>query len=107
MAAPGWFRRDGDTLIVSVHVQPGARHTGVQGLHGGALKIRVAAPPLDGRANDELQRFFADVLNVPRRDVTILSGEKSRKKRFAIRGGRVELLLRLTENPAGTADPVS
>ena len=94
-------------LIVTVHAQPGAKHTEVQGLHGNgsdsgngsgnadALKIRVAAPPLDGRANLELRRFLAGILQVPRRDVMLLSGDKSRSKRFAIRGGRVEAVLQL------------
>lgn len=106
-ALPAWCRAEGDTLIVSVYAQPGAKHTEVQGLHGkgngkgngdgngDALKIRVAAPPLDGRANLQLRRFLAGILQVPRRDVKLLSGEKSRSKRFAIRGGRVEAVLQL------------
>lgn len=97
MSTGHWFRQDGETLIVSIYVQPGARHTEVQGLHGDALKIRVAAPPLDGRANDELQRFLCNLMQVPRRDVTLLSGDKSRSKRFAIRGGKVEALLQLVK----------
>ncbi|MEO8104426.1 MAG: DUF167 domain-containing protein [Betaproteobacteria bacterium] len=87
-----WFRRDGDQIIVSVHAQPGAKRTGIQGLHGGALKIRVAAPPVDGAANDELRRFLAKSFDVALRDVEQIAGLASRAKRFVIRGSRVEPL---------------
>ena len=91
----GWFHTEGDTLILSIYAQPGARQTLIQGLHADALKIRVAAPPLDGRANDEIRRFLANVLQVPLRDVRIISGEKSRSKRFSICGAQIDPLLRL------------
>jgi uncharacterized protein len=85
-----WFRYDKDCLILSVHAQPGAKRTGIQGLHGEALKIRVAAPPVDGAANDELRRFLAQTFDVALRDVDLISGPTSRAKRFAIRGSRVD-----------------
>ncbi len=81
--------------MLSIYAQPGARQTLIQGLHGDALKIRVASPPLDGRANDEIRRFLANVLQVAQRDVTIVSGEKSRSKRFNICGAQIDPLLRL------------
>ena len=90
-----WFHTDGEALILSIHAQPGARQTLIQGLHGDALKIRVAAPPLDGRANDEIRRFLANVLQVSLRDVTLMSGEKSRGKKFRILGARIDPLLQL------------
>ncbi len=92
-----WFHTDGDTLVLSIYAQPGARQTLIHGLHGDALKIRVATPPLDGRANDEIRRFLANVLQVPQRDVTMLSGEKSRSKRFYVRGARIDPLLILAD----------
>ena len=90
-----WFHTDGDTLVLSIYAQPGARQTLIQGLHGDALEIRVAAPPLDGRANDEIRRFLGNVLQVPQRDVTLLSGEKSHRKRFCVRGAQIGPLLQL------------
>lgn len=54
--------------------------------HAGALKVRLTAPPLDGRANDALRRFLAEHLNVPVSAVRIVSGEKSRTKRVAVTG---------------------
>ncbi len=82
-----WHRRLPDgTLILSVHAQPGAKRTEVAGLHGDALRIRVAAPALEDRANAALIEFIAERLGVPRRNVTLVSGTKSREKRFEIRG---------------------
>jgi uncharacterized protein (TIGR00251 family) len=58
----------------------------VAGWHGDAIKIRVAAPPVDGAANDALQRFLADRLGVPTQAVTITGGHTSRRKRVTIQG---------------------
>ena len=68
------------TLQLTLHVQPGASHTEVSGTHGDALKVRLAAPPVDGKANAELLRFLAEVFGVPRRNVTLVRGETSRAK---------------------------
>jgi uncharacterized protein (TIGR00251 family) len=81
-----WHRRSpGGFLVISIHAQPGAKCTEVAGLHGDALKIRVAAPALEDRANVALVDFIAGKLGVGRRDVALLSGAKSREKRFEIR----------------------
>ncbi len=75
------IRRQADGAVtLSLHVQPGAKQTGFAGLHGDALKIRLAAPPVDGKANACLQAFVADFFDVPRRAVTLISGESSRQK---------------------------
>lgn len=66
--------------MLALHVQPGARRTEPAGVHGKALKVRIAAPPLDGRANDVLRQFLADAFAVPLRRVTLLRGETSRDK---------------------------
>lgn len=80
-----WYRREacGD-LIISLHIQPGAKRTEIAGRHGGALKIRLAAPPVDGRANASLAAFLAQQLDVPPSRVTLLSGAGSRQKRLRI-----------------------
>jgi uncharacterized protein (TIGR00251 family) len=84
---PSWWRRAADgSLVLAIHAQPGAKRTEVAGLHGDALKVRVAAPALEDRANDALIEFLAERLNVPKRNVTLLSGHKSREKRFAVVG---------------------
>ncbi|MDR0967082.1 MAG: DUF167 domain-containing protein [Myxococcales bacterium] len=71
---------------LALHVQPRASKTGIAGEHGDRLKLRLAAPPVDGAANEELIRFFADLFDVQKRAVEIVSGESGRQKRVIIRG---------------------
>lgn len=74
------------TATLTVHVVPRARATAVVGRHGDALKIRLAAPPVDGAANTALIRFLADRLGVARSAVIIVSGGSARRKRVTIDG---------------------
>lgn len=71
---------------LKIHVVPNARKSELAGLHGDAIKIRCAAPPLDGRANREVCELLADLLGVAVRDVTIVRGERSRDKLVEIAG---------------------
>jgi uncharacterized protein (TIGR00251 family) len=75
-----WRRDEGGALVLALHVQPGAARTAVAGVHGDALKIRLAAPPVDGKANAELLRFLAQAFGVARRNVELLRGAKARAK---------------------------
>ncbi len=89
-ASCAWRREDGNDLVLALHVQPGAKRTEVAGVRGeGAearLKIRLAAPPVDGKANAELLRFLAAAFGVPLRAVLLLRGEASRQKSVRITG---------------------
>jgi uncharacterized protein (TIGR00251 family) len=76
----GWRREDGDALVLTLHVQPGAKRTEIAGAHGDALKIRLAAPPVDGKANAALVRYLAGAFGVPMRQVTLVRGDSSRQK---------------------------
>lgn len=69
-----------------LHIVPRARATAVAGTHGDAIKIRVAAPPVDGAANAELVRFLAAQLGVPAARVTIAAGTGGRRKTVAVEG---------------------
>ncbi|MEX1185034.1 MAG: DUF167 domain-containing protein [Gemmatimonadaceae bacterium] len=71
---------------LKIHVVANAKKTGLAGLHGDAVKIRCAAPPLDGRANREVREILAGLLGVPVRDVTIARGERSRDKIVEVAG---------------------
>jgi hypothetical protein len=73
-------------VVLRVRVQPRAGRTGIEGLLGNELKIRVAAPPVDDAANEALQRFLADRLECPRGNVQILRGHKSRSKVLLLGG---------------------
>ena len=77
---PVWARRVTGGWALAVRVQPGARRSEVVGPLGEVLRIKVAAPAHDGKANAELVRFLAEVLHVPRRSVQILRGRTSRSK---------------------------
>ena len=75
--------------MLVLHVQPGAKRTEVSGLHGEALKIRLAAPPVDGKANEALLGFVADIFGVPQRGVELLRGGQSRHKMVRVTGSSV------------------
>jgi len=79
-----WRRDDHGAVVLTLHVQPGAKWTEVAGLHGNALKIRLAAPPVEGKANAALLRFLAAAFDVPLRNVTLVRGETSREKTVRI-----------------------
>jgi hypothetical protein len=74
------------TARLTLRVAPGAASTAVVGRHADGWKVRVAAAPENGRANAALVRLLADVLRVPERDVSIVSGQASRTKTVALRG---------------------
>ena len=71
-------------MTLELHVQPGASRSEFAGKHGDRLKVRLAAPPQDGKANAALIEFLAQYYGVPRRKVRITSGLKSRQKRVVI-----------------------
>lgn len=85
-----WYQRNADMLTLVLHVQPGAKQTCVAGLHGEALKIRLAAPPVEGKANEALLRFIADQFGVTLRNVELKRGEQSRHKRVVVQGSQVD-----------------
>ena len=69
-----------------VRVQPGAGRSAVTGRHGDALALRVAAPPIGGRANAECLELVADLFGVRKSQVELVAGEKNRQKRFRVAG---------------------
>ena len=75
-----WCSRQGDYLRLAVYVQPGAAVSAVVGEHGGALKLKLKASPVDGKANEALQSTIAELLGVAKRDVNLLQGLSSRRK---------------------------
>jgi uncharacterized protein (TIGR00251 family) len=81
---PHWLRVEAGRVVLSLHVQPGAKRTEVAGLHGEALKLRLAARAVEGAANAALIQFIAEAFGVPQRQVQIVSGERSREKRVAV-----------------------
>ena len=94
-----WLRAGKGHITLSLHIQPGAKKTEVAGVHGDALKIRLAAPPVDGKANAALIEFLATRLGVARAQVTLKSGQTSRRKVLEIDGAPADLVARLTPEP--------
>ncbi|MCB1934329.1 MAG: YggU family protein [Nitrosomonas sp.] len=76
-----WFRCEGHSdFVLTLHIQPGAKRTEPAGLHGDAMKIKLAAAPVEGKANLALLKYLADCFEVPRHQVVLKQGEKSRRK---------------------------
>ena len=79
-------------LKLAIHATPGAKRTEAAGLHGDALRVRLAAPPVDGKANEALIRFIADTLALPKSAVCLKSGQTSRRKVVEVAGARPEIV---------------
>lgn len=86
MAIPTWLRECADGVEVSIYVQPGAKKTELAGDHDGALKLRISAPPVDGKANAAVIAFLADRCGVSKGKVLLLSGDTARRKRLHVIG---------------------
>ena len=92
-----WITESKDRVILNIHATPRASKSQVQGLHGDALKVRLQAPPVDGKANEALLEFLAKTLGIPQRQISLVSGQTNRQKRIAIHGltaGIIERILR-------------
>ena len=81
---PDWLVPRADGVVLLVAAQPGARHTELVGLHDGALRVRLAAPALEGRANEELRAWLARQLGCTRSRLSVLRGDKSRRKQVLV-----------------------
>ena len=91
---PPWLREDDEGVLLDVHLQPGARRSALCGEHGGRLKIAIAAPPLEGRANEALVEWLAKQIDLPRRQVQLVAGRRSRDKTLRAAGISAAQVLR-------------
>ena len=92
---PAWISIDSDSadsFIIALHCQPGAKKTEVQGEHDGRLKIRLAAPPVQGKANEALIQWLSKTLEIRRANIELLAGDLSRLKRVRVQGLTAEQL---------------
>lgn len=92
------------TVMVRLHVQPKASKTRITGLFDGCLKLAILAPPVDGKANDEVVKFLAGLLEISGRDITLKSGAQGRRKQILVKGlpldeVRRKLSLKLANHP--------
>ncbi len=98
---PLQFQESHGSVVLPIKVTPRANKSEIVGLEGDAIKVRLKAPPVDGKANEALVRFIAEVFAVPRASVEIVSGLTARRKLVSVRGVSAaraqQLLLRTTE----------
>lgn len=98
LATCGCLEADRDQgILLSVHVQPRASKNAFAGIHDGAVKLRITSPPVDGKANGQLIEILAKMFHVPKSEVTLASGQQSRRKRFRIAGVAYEAALKILE----------
>lgn len=90
-----WLRAGKGHITLTLHIQPGAKKTDVAGVHGDALKIRLAAPPVDGKANAALISFVADRLGLAKSAVSLKSGQASRRKVLEVNNAPADSAQRL------------
>ena len=86
LSMASWYRYSDGNLILTLYIQPGAKQSEIVGLHGDALKLKLASPPIDGKANKALLQFIAAQFDLPTRQVKLIRGEKSRHKTVEIIG---------------------
>lgn len=79
-----FYHWDGEDLLISLYVQPKASQAGIVGEHNGRLKVKVSAPPTDGKANAEVQKLLAKAFKVAKSNVQIVQGAQSREKQVRI-----------------------
>ncbi|MGD9850829.1 MAG: DUF167 domain-containing protein [Nitrospirales bacterium] len=108
MTSKPWAIEKNDGVELKFFLQPRAAKSQIMGIHGEEIKIRIQAPPLDGRANEELCRFLSKMMGVPQRFVQIVSGMSSRHKRVRIKGkalGDLQSLLPTLPGQVGCVSP--
>jgi uncharacterized protein len=83
----GFITPTEDGILINFRVSPGAKHTSIEGPYGeNSIKLRVAAPPIDGKANAEVERFLAEILGTTPSDIKLVRGASSRDKVVLVRG---------------------
>jgi len=104
VSTPQWLGEDETGVILTLRVVPRAHKSEIVGVQGEALKVRVAAPPLEGAANRELVAFLARSLGVRKGQVSIESGERSRRKRVRVAGLTAAEVLERSSLTPGSPD---
>jgi len=85
-----WYQVNDKELTIHVYVQPGAKKTEIQGFYANALKIRLNAPAIEGRANEALIKYLAQLFAVPTRQVVLQRGKQSKHKTLAIKDSKID-----------------
>lgn len=86
------FRQTSEGIELVLHVLPNAPKSQIVGLHGERLKIKIKAPPVEGKANEEIVQFFSTVLGIPKKQIDFRRGERSKSKTLLVRGLTLEAI---------------
>ena len=89
--------KDDREVILNLNIQPKSSRDRIAGLHDGAIKINITAPPVEGKANNRVIAFLSRLLKIPKTSITIMSGHQGRKKRVAIFGSNPDHIRRILE----------
>jgi len=100
-----WFERGPERVTLRVHAQPGAKRTEVVGLHGDSLKLRLASPPVDGKANACLIAFLAMKFGLRKNQLAIVRGASARQKTVLVSAPDVDPLILLPPDQATAITP--
>ena len=100
----GFYHWQDDDLLLTVRVQPKASKDEISGEQDGALKIRITAPPVDGKANKHLIAYLASIFKVPKSKIELISGETGRNKRLLIHKPKIvpDMIRRQTPGTGST-----
>ncbi len=92
-----WIQQTADGVVLSVRAVPRASKNAIQGVHDGALKIRLTTPPVDGKANQALIKYLSKALKISKSQIELMQGETSRHKILKITGITMDEIIRKTE----------
>ena len=101
-SSPPFLRNSKEGLILEVVVAPRAKRSKFVGFHGGYPKISLAAPPIEGRANEELVSLLKELFGIPGRDIELIRGDTSKRKAVLLRGISTEKVLQVLETSQGS-----
>jgi uncharacterized protein (TIGR00251 family) len=104
MSLPDFLTPAGSGVVIEAFVQPRSARNAVAGIHGSALKLKVTAPPLEDRANRAVESFVADLLELPKSNVSVIHGRSSRHKWIQVAGRdakSVAAILEVSLSPGG------
>jgi uncharacterized protein (TIGR00251 family) len=93
----GILNQGKDGVYINIYVQPRASKNGFAGIYDGSLKLRITAPPVDGKANSMIIAILAKLLHISKSRISLSSGQQSRKKRFKIEGSELNDILAVLE----------
>ena len=97
-----YIKETKDGIILEVLVAPRAKRSAFVGFHGGVPKVSLSAPPIEGRANDELVLLMKEIFALPRRDIELVRGDTSRRKFILLRGISPEKVVQVLETMASS-----